>query len=469
VLDYQGTVAAASVFLLVDTPGDRKPAGSGTVIAKRDGHALILTCRHVVEGHGQHQVIVQFPGGKRIIGRVFAIDDHADLALIEVAATEKDHKGNELPTTALGDLPLVAGDQVQAFGYGPADHNQLKPMNRAGVCRGAGGMVQGKFGHYQSVDLAMYGHSGDSGCGVFRTSSGYLVGVLWGGDGPTSSFTSNIVPLPAIRRFVDLRCRDWLPGRVQQQQRPPATTTLPPPPPLPSNSAPPGAGPAPAAPQPTLAGPAGPPGPQGPPGPAGAPGQTPDVSNLTITADRAVEKATEAQKHAQEARSGLEKALPVVEAVAPWLGKLPAIFGLSVSGPAGLAITLGGFALRAWLRRRRSRSPGSGSAPAPATPVTAGPPAQPSPPPAPGGPGWGAEPPPQPPRIIYRDTPPPPQVVEHEREYVTVKESDGWGKAYGDALALAAQNYPGHLPLIKVIESMARQNHSGMTTKERAA
>jgi len=204
-------------------------------------------------------------------------------------------------------------------------------------------------------------------------------------------------------------------------------------------------------------GPAGPVGPPGPPGVPGEPGRAPDLSNISLQADQAAEKATAAKRDAQEARQGIDKALPVIEAVGPWLSRLPAILGLSISGPVGLGITLGGFALRAWLRRRQRRATGSSA------PPSAGAPAQPAsyrlPEPIP-------EPPP---RVIYREGPPPPQVVERQREYVTVKEPDGWGFAYGEALKRAADEYPGNLPFITVIESLAEQIHSGQNVKQRAS
>jgi len=57
--------------------------------------------------------------------------------------------------------------------------------------------------------------------------------------------------------------------------------------------------------------------------------------------------------------SKLDAVLPVIEAVAPWVSRIPWIAGGAAAGPVGLGISLGVMGLRAWLRRRRT---GNGSA-----------------------------------------------------------------------------------------------------------
>jgi hypothetical protein len=323
--------------------------GSGTVIAKRDTKALVLTCRHVVEDETKNGTLlrkdrknckVRFPGGKVVSGPVVAIDDAADLAAIEVDASEKDAKGGEMPCTAIGELPLVANDKVACFGYGPAAAMNPKPMHRVGVCRGVGGKVNGQFGTYQSVDLAMYGHSGDSGAGIFRESSGYLVGVLWGGEGEVASNVSKIVPLESIDRFAQKWCKDWFPPKGKG----PAISQVPP-------AAGPGTPPAstPQAPV-TLKGDKGDTGATGATGAKGEPGTPADESKLTRALDIA------------------EKVEPIAQVGVPLV--LTAL-GVSMTGPIGWGIAGIGALLRL---RRRLRGPAT-----PQAPPTAGTPPAPFP------------------------------------------------------------------------------------------
>lgn len=321
VAQYQGTIAACSVWVQIGNY-----AGSGTVIARRGDQALVLLCRHQVEGRSADAALVRFPGGKEIAGRVYAVDDVADLAAL-VIPVDKDAQGNDMPVTALGDAPLVAGDRVVNVGYGPASDQDRKPMARAGVCRGVGGTVRGRFGSYQSIDLQMISTHGDSGSGIFRASSGYLVGVLWGGDETNPSSTS-IVPLGSIQRFMETRCKDWFRPRQPPGVNTPPVVTLPPPTVLPSTPTPPSGG------VQIQPGPTGPIGPPGLPGAPGAAGRDVDGSKL-------------------------DAVLPVIEAVAPWVSRIPWIAGGAAAGPVGLGISLGVMGLRAWLRRRRT---GNGSA-----------------------------------------------------------------------------------------------------------
>jgi trypsin-like peptidase len=303
VKDYKGTVAACSVHVSARDE-DGVWCGSGTVIGKKDGKALVLMCGHqTVKTDRNGNIIkhftnfsVRFPGGKTMPATVLAKDDKADLAALVIDnAEEKDGDGTEMPTTAIGDLPLTSGDSVVNFGYGPAEESR-KPMVRSGTAR-------------SDWHVSMYGKQGDSGSGVFRASSGYLVGVLCGPVNASDTYESGevrLVPVSGIQRFVSRYCAEWCKRRPVTPSTAGGSPTLP----GPSVPAP---LPVPAAGQdltkilaeiqalrvelhaiqerPAIAGPpgergpagvqgaAGPPGPQGP---AGPPGRTPSEPDIRI-------------------------------------------------------------------------------------------------------------------------------------------------------------------------------------------
>lgn len=179
-------VAASSVT--VDTDIGR---GSGTVIGRLNGGALVLTCHHVIDGVSKISVVVEtdeyrdeYPAVK------FDEDKDNDLALLIV------------PTlTDASPLPLAKAE--------PKLYDRLvivgSPMGQHRVV--ADGMLTGKFDLprgrvYRIQGFIMFGLSG----GTITNLRGELVGVpeiVAVYHGQVIPQVGLAMPLPVIRKFVE--------------------------------------------------------------------------------------------------------------------------------------------------------------------------------------------------------------------------------------------------------------------------
>jgi hypothetical protein len=251
---------AASVKVNVQNEGGTISGGSGTHL----GYGLFLTNRHVGGRTGRRAEIV-FASGTKYTGQVKEICSYADLAAVEcpTATTQ--------PMAPLANRVAASGETVWKIGFPALSARRL--ISATGPMRGG---IQVEWG--RSNEVALRCSSGDSGGGIFN-SDGSLVGVLWGGDGVTTT----VCTYADTKRFWEecCRCRGYLPT-------PPIPVPPPAPKPLPD--------PLPIPPPPTAipgtdlqailakldsldkrigslpAGPSGPPGPTGPVGPMGPPG-----------------------------------------------------------------------------------------------------------------------------------------------------------------------------------------------------
>jgi S1-C subfamily serine protease len=133
-------------------------AGSGTIVGSNGEVGLVVTVKHLFRD-GAGEIIVQRTDGHGYRGKVWSVDECADLAAIAIADT--------------GDLPQI----MIAIG-----------QPRQAIFIGFGAGFRAESGHFRNVSnegdvfYTFLPTSGDSGGGVF-TASGSLAGVVWGEDG----------------------------------------------------------------------------------------------------------------------------------------------------------------------------------------------------------------------------------------------------------------------------------------------
>lgn len=137
---------------------DTNSSGSG-VIVSADG--IILTAAHVIQG--AKQMLVVFPDGEQVIGKVLGANYSKDIAMVK--ATGK----GPFPFVKLGDSkPLRAGDWLVALGHSTGFDATRTPPVRFGrvISRGPG--------NFLTTDCTLIG--GDSGGPLFDLD-GRLVGI----------------------------------------------------------------------------------------------------------------------------------------------------------------------------------------------------------------------------------------------------------------------------------------------------
>ena len=148
-------VLPATVALLSDRTGS---SGSG-VITSDDG--LILTAAHVVQG--ADELLVVFPDGKQVQGKVLGANYSKDIAMVKITDAGK------WPFVNLGaSKPLEAGDWVVALGHSAGfDAGRTPPVR-------FGRVVSKGPGNFLTTDCTLIG--GDSGGPLFDLD-GNLVGI----------------------------------------------------------------------------------------------------------------------------------------------------------------------------------------------------------------------------------------------------------------------------------------------------
>jgi serine protease Do len=148
-------VLPATVALLSETTGS---SGSG-VITREDG--LILTAAHVVQG--ADEMLVVFPDGKQVRGKVLGANYSKDIAMVKI-----NQRGN-WPFVELGESkPLAAGDWVVALGHSAGFDAARTPPVRFGR------VISKGPGNFLTTDCTLIG--GDSGGPLFGVD-GKIVGI----------------------------------------------------------------------------------------------------------------------------------------------------------------------------------------------------------------------------------------------------------------------------------------------------
>ncbi|MEI6674165.1 MAG: trypsin-like peptidase domain-containing protein [Verrucomicrobiota bacterium] len=145
----------ATVALLAEKTGS---SGSG-VVTTADG--LVLTAAHVVQG--MTEVMVVFPNGKQVQGKVLGANYSKDIAMVQM--TDK----GPWPHVERGESrQLVAGDWVIALGHAAGfDPGRTPPVR-------FGRVISKGPGNFLTTDCTLIG--GDSGGPLFDLD-GKLVGV----------------------------------------------------------------------------------------------------------------------------------------------------------------------------------------------------------------------------------------------------------------------------------------------------
>lgn len=148
-------VMPATVALLADETGS---SGSG-VITTAEG--LILTAAHVVQG--VEEVMVVFPDGAEVKGKVLGANYSKDIAMVQIS-----QKGS-YPFADMGaSKPLAAGDWVVAMGHSAGFDAARTPPVRFGR------VVSKGPGNFLTSDCTLIG--GDSGGPLFDLD-GKIVGI----------------------------------------------------------------------------------------------------------------------------------------------------------------------------------------------------------------------------------------------------------------------------------------------------
>jgi serine protease Do len=148
-------VMPATVALLSERTGS---SGSG-VITREDG--LILTAAHVVQG--ADSLLVVFPDGKQVQGKVLGANYSKDIAMVRITDAGK------WPFVEMGaSKSLEAGDWVIALGHSAGFDAARTPPVRFGR------VISKGPGNFLTTDCTLIG--GDSGGPLFDTE-GKIVGI----------------------------------------------------------------------------------------------------------------------------------------------------------------------------------------------------------------------------------------------------------------------------------------------------
>lgn len=148
-------VTPATVALLSERTGS---SGSG-VVTNADG--LILTAAHVVQG--SKELLVVFPNGKQVPGRVLGANYSKDIAMVQITG------GGKWPFAERGvSKPLEAGDWVIALGHSAGFEPDRPPPVRFGR------VISKGPGNFLTTDCTLIG--GDSGGPLFDLD-GKIVGI----------------------------------------------------------------------------------------------------------------------------------------------------------------------------------------------------------------------------------------------------------------------------------------------------
>ena len=133
-------------------------SGSGVLVSE-DG--LILTAAHVVEGSAE--LLVVFPNGKQVQGKVLGANFSKDIAMVRITG------GGKWPFAAMGtSKPLVAGDWVIALGHSAGFDAGRTPPVRFGRVMSKGPL------NFLTTDCTLIG--GDSGGPLFDLD-GKIIGI----------------------------------------------------------------------------------------------------------------------------------------------------------------------------------------------------------------------------------------------------------------------------------------------------
>ena len=217
-------IVASTAKVMIEQGGHRLSTGSGVVIASRaerpglDAVSYVLTAAHVVEGSDGAQVIVRFTGADAIHGRFQATifcrgnPDTLDLALLRVP-------GIAVPPAIfpVSEDQIRLGEGILLVGFPWGKRLGLFGGIVSQMPTDGDAKSSADEGTDPTIVVDAASAKGVSGGGVFRESTGTLIGVVEGYQTASvavkdraSTYSINVpmpgetfvVPIPRIRRFL---------------------------------------------------------------------------------------------------------------------------------------------------------------------------------------------------------------------------------------------------------------------------
>ena len=225
-------IVAASAKVMIVQGGRRISYGSGVVVMSRTEESgglavsYVLTAAHVLEGKDGAQVFVRFTGtlaGKEefaatVIRR--GNSETLDLALLEVS-------GIAVPAVLLPDDDVRIGEAILVVGFPWGKRLGMFSGIVSQVPADGKEVTSADEGTERTIVVDATAANGVSGGGVFRESTGSLVGVVEGyqtasiavkGSAQTYSVKvpmpgeTFVVPVTRIRHFLDEAGLEWESG-----------------------------------------------------------------------------------------------------------------------------------------------------------------------------------------------------------------------------------------------------------------
>ena len=143
-------------------------SGSGTLIWKSKGRAIVLTCSHNLRGAVGSPIVI-FRGGHSLKAKILKTDTLWDLAVLEIRAPD-------IEPMQLADVVPRIGDSITAAGCGPGTY-------RAATGRVTQFLSPQKAPPDDIIEFTAGVRQGDSG-GPMINARGRLAGVIAGSDSP---------------------------------------------------------------------------------------------------------------------------------------------------------------------------------------------------------------------------------------------------------------------------------------------
>ncbi len=160
-----------SVVRIRNDNGRERTIGSGTLVAKTDEQGLVVSCGHLFREY-TGRVTVTFGNGESFPARVLDVDHASDLSALAVSQPSA-------PAAQVAQEPPRSGDPLVSCGYGP--HGQFA-TNRGRALGYVSLNGRGALGAGDVLELSGGARQGDSG-GPILNGAGELAGVLFGTDG----------------------------------------------------------------------------------------------------------------------------------------------------------------------------------------------------------------------------------------------------------------------------------------------
>lgn len=160
---------ASSVQLFSHRENGARRAGSGVVIARRDGHSIVLTTAHLLEPQMEQSVVVRTPlDNQEHAATILMVNPERDVALLETPDL------GMLPAKIGSDAAL--GDPVWVVGYPWGRQRTLVDGTVSQVDWDETAYPEPLEGHIRLINAPVT--YGSSGGGVFDADNGNLLAIV---------------------------------------------------------------------------------------------------------------------------------------------------------------------------------------------------------------------------------------------------------------------------------------------------